>query len=75
MPDTLQPQSLTSYINEIRRIDPPKKSAMIIPLKTQANAASSKKEKHIVLPDMPFEDWNLPPQAEGSIKCSRHDFL
>ena len=75
MPDILQLQSLSSYINEIRKIDTLKKSVTIIPAKTEIKAISVKKEEHDALPDLPFDKWNLPPQAEGYIKCSKHDFL
>jgi hypothetical protein len=74
MIDTLPPQSLTSYIKEIR-IEPARKPAIILRVTTQIKAFLSKTRKPLYVPDLPFEEWNLPPQPEGYIKCSRHDFL
>jgi hypothetical protein len=75
MLDTLQPQSLTSYIKEIRKIEPVRKPAMIAPVKTQIEAIVSKTREPADLSDLPFEKWNLPAQQEGYIKCGRHNFL
>jgi hypothetical protein len=75
MLDTLQPQSITSYINEIRKPDPVNKSTMIIPVKTQIKAMTSKKEEPVALPDLPFEKWNLPRQPQGYIECNKYNFL
>jgi hypothetical protein len=75
MLDTLQPQSLTSYIKEIRKVGPLRKPAIIIQVRTQVKATLTKMKEPVYLPDLPFEEWNLPPQQDGYIKCSRYDFL
>jgi hypothetical protein len=75
MLDILQPQSIASYINEIRKTDPVKKPAIMIPAKAEIKIILSKKEESAAPPDLSFEKWNLPPQPEGYIKCGRHDFL
>jgi hypothetical protein len=74
MPDTLQHQSLTSYIKEIR-IVPVRKPPVNLNVTTQVKALWSKTRRPVYVPDLPFEEWNLPPQAEGYIKCGKHDFL
>jgi hypothetical protein len=75
MLDILQPQTITSYINEIRKTDPVRNPGIITPVKKQVKTISSKKSESVSLRNLPFEDWKLPPQPEGYIKCSRHDFL
>ncbi len=75
MPETLQSRSNTSFVKEIRKIDPAINSTITIPVLAQVKTISGKKEETLTFSDLPFDEWNLPPQQEGYIKCSKHDFL
>ena len=72
MPDLAQPPSITSYAPEVSAF---RKPAIIIPVKTRLRPVPAKKEEPPAPPDQSFEEWNLPPQENGYIKCGRHDFL
>ena len=75
MPETLQSRSITSYIEEIRKTDLHINSTIIIPVTGQLKSKPEKKEETRGSADLPFDEWNLPPQQEGYIKCNKHDFL
>jgi hypothetical protein len=75
MTNTVQSQSLTSYIKEIRKTESFNKPAIVIPVNTRPNRLYLKKTRPASATDSAFEEWTMPPQQGGYIKCVKHDFL
>lgn len=75
MIDAIQSESITSFIKRVRKTEPLRKPAIVIPVKTRIKRVYQKPDQPEYKPDLPFDEWTMPPQAEGYIKCARHDFL
>jgi len=75
MIEAIQTESLSSFIKKVRKTESLRKPAIVIPVKTRVKRYYHKPDGPEHQPDFPFDEWTMPPQAEGYIKCARHDFL
>lgn len=75
MIEAIQTESITSFIKKVRKTEPLRKPAIIIPVKTRVNRIYKNPDQPECQPDLPFDEWTMPPQPEGYIKCAKHDFL
>jgi hypothetical protein len=71
MIEAIPSESITSFVKRVRKTEPLRKPAIVIPVTTKPKRVYQKPDQ----PDFPLDEWTMPPQAEGYIKCARHDFL